>query len=178
VEAPTVGSVILAGLLLKLGSYGFLRVLLPLFSNGGYYLLPLVCLLLFLSIFYSSIIILAQFDLKRIIAYSSIAHMNYAVLGFFLDSVESVLGSIFLVISHGFTSSALFFLVGCLYDRYHSRLFFYYNGLILFMPLFAFFFFFFTLANFGFPGLANFVGEFLIALNIPNLSDFFLFFLF
>jgi NADH-quinone oxidoreductase subunit M len=134
--------------------------------------------LIILSIFYSSIIILSQIDFKRIIAYSSIAHMNYALFGMFCESLEGLVGSIYLILSHGFTSSALFFLVGFLYDRFHSRLIFYYTGLIQVMPLFVGMFFFFTLANFGFPGLANFVGEFLIIINILQLSEFFLPFIF
>lgn len=178
VEAPTIGSVILAGLLLKLGSFGFLRILLPLFPQGCYFFTPLVFLLGFLGILYSSVILLSQIDLKRIIAYSSIAHMNYAILGLFVQSLESLQGSIFLMLSHGFTSSGLFLLVGFLYDRFHTRLLFYYTGLNQIMPLFYLFFFFFTFSNFGFPGLANFIGEFLIFLNILNLSAIFLFLLF
>lgn len=160
---------------MKLGSYGFLRILLPLFQTSCYYYTPLVFLLGFLSIFYCSLIILCQFDLKRIIAYSSIVHMNYAVLGLFVGTVESIGGSFFLMLSHGITSSALFFLVGFLYDRFHSRLLFYYSGLSTIMPIFFFFFFFFSFANFGFPGLANFVGEFLIFINIFFLSEVFVF---
>jgi NADH-quinone oxidoreductase subunit M len=178
VEAPTIGSVILAGLLLKLGSFGFLRILLPLFPQSCYYFTPLIFFLGFLGIFYSSIILLSQIDLKRIIAYSSIAHMNYAVLGLFTQSLEGIQGSVFLMLSHGFTSSGLFLLVGFLYDRFHTRLLFYYNGINQIMPLFYLFFFFFTFSNFGFPGLVNFIGEFLILLNILNLSFIFLFLLF
>jgi NADH:ubiquinone oxidoreductase subunit 4 (subunit M) len=123
-------------------------------------------------------ILLCQIDLKRIIAYSSIAHMNYALFGLFTNSLEGYAGGLFLMLSHGFTSSALFFLVGFLYDRFHSRLLFYYSGLSIIMPFFYFFFFIFTITNFGFPGLANFIGEFLIFINVINLSEFFFFFLF
>ena len=162
VEAPTIGSVILASLLLKLGGYGFLRFTLPLFPAGCNSYSYVVFALAILSIIYASFSAIRQTDLKRIIAYSSIAHMNLAVLGMFSFYHEGIDGAIYLMISHGFVSSALFFCVGVLYDRHHTRLLNYYSGLVQVMPLFCAFFFFFTCSNMGFPGTANFVGEFLI----------------
>lgn len=165
VEAPTFGSVLLAAVLLKMGGYGFIRVLLLLFPKGCVFFLPFVIILCFLGFFYSSLLLLCQIDIKRIIAYSSVAHMNYAILGLFSLNFESFQGSFFLMLSHGFSSGALFFLVGVLYRRFSSRLIFYFNGLMSIMPLFGGIFFFFILVNFGFPGTSSFVGEFLILIN-------------
>lgn len=174
VEAPTIGSVLLAGLLLKLGAYGFLRILLPLFPWATLFYQPFVLLLAIMGVIFSSLSLLRQIDFKKIIAYSSVAHMNFAVLGLFSNTVLGLQGSIFLFVSHGFSSAALFVLVGLLYEKFHTRLIFYYGGLVQIMPFYACFFFLLTLANFGFPGTSNFIGEFLVFLGIIEKS-FFLF---
>ena len=166
VEAPTEGSVLLAGVLLKLGSYGFLRFLMPLFPNSTYYFSPLVILICCLGIFYTSFVTLKQIDIKRIIAYSSVSHMNVCILGLFTFNSLGISGSIHLMIAHGLVSGALFFLVGMLYNRYHTKLLKYYSGLIYTMPLFSFFFFFFIISNISFPLTSNFVGEFLILVGL------------
>jgi len=174
VEAPTIGSVLLAGLLLKLGGYGFLRILISLFPDATLYFTPLLLTLAILGIVYASLTLLRQIDIKKIIAYSSIAHMNFALLGMFSNTLVGIQGSVYLLISHGFSSSALFMLAGVLYERHHTRLVHYYGGLAQLMPLYAFFFFLFTIANFGFPGTSNFVGEILIFLGLGQQSFFLL----
>jgi proton-translocating NADH-quinone oxidoreductase chain M len=161
VEAPTSGSVILAGILLKMGTYGFLRFSLSLFPYASIYFTPVVYVLSSFSILYSSLTTLRQIDFKKIIAYSSIAHMALVTAGIFTFNVYGIEGSILIMLSHGFVSSALFLCIGVLYDRHHSRLIKYYSGLTQIMPCFSFFFLFFSMANLGFPGTSSFSGEFL-----------------
>lgn len=156
------GSVILASLLLKMGGYGFLRISLPFFPDATNYFLPLVNTVALMGIVYGSLIALIQIDAKRIIAYSSIAHMNIAVVGIFSLNIQGLQGAIGVMLAHGFTSAALFFLIGMLYDRYHTKIISYYGGLTRVMPVFSFFFLFFSFANIGLPGTGNFVGEILI----------------
>lgn len=165
VEAPTVGSVVLAALLLKLGAYGFIRFL-PLFPYAYTYYTPLVFTLACTSIVYASMSAIRQVDLKKIIAYSSIAHMNLAVVGIFSLTHQGLIGSIFILISHGFVSAALFFLVGSLYNLYGTKFVKYYSGLVVKMPQFATLFFFFALSNIAFPGTSNFIGEMLLLIGI------------
>jgi proton-translocating NADH-quinone oxidoreductase chain M len=172
VEAPTVGSVILAGLLLKLGGYGFIKFLLPVFSQGTIYYLPLVYTAACLSILYASFATLRQLDLKRIIAYSSIAHMNLGVLGIFSCNIQGIQGGLFLMLAHGIVSSGMFFLVGVLYDKYHTRLIDYYGGLAQVMPLFSIYLLLLCLANIGMPGTCNFIGEFLCFLGVLDMNFF------
>ena len=170
VEASTTGSVILAGILLKLGTYGLLRFLFPLFPLACFYYAPLVYSLSVVGILYASITAIRQSDFKRIIAYTSIAHMNLVIVGLFSFHMISVEGAILQSISHGFVSSALFLLIGVVYDRFHTRMVKYYGGLAHVMPLYVFLFLFFTLANIGFPGTSSFVGEFLILLGSFNVN--------
>jgi proton-translocating NADH-quinone oxidoreductase chain M len=162
VEAPTEGSVILAGILLKLGTYGFLRFIFPIFPDATFYFSPLVLCLSSLAVFYTSLTTLRQIDIKKIIAYSSVAHMNMAMLGLFLFDPIAVIGSFLMMIGHGIISGGLFFMVGILYDRYKTKLIQYYSGIVQCMPLFSTFFFLFLLGNISLPGTANFVSEFMI----------------
>nr|BBQ05339.1 NADH dehydrogenase subunit 4 [Hemiarma marina] len=161
VEAPTAGSVMLAGIMLKLGTYGMIRFLLPLFPEASAYFTPFVFTLSVIAIVYTSLTTLRQVDLKKIIAYSSVAHMGFVTLGLFTFNATGVEGSLLIMLSHGWVSSALFLCVGVLYDRYHTRLVKYYQGIGQGMPLFAVIFVFFSMANLGFPGTSSFVGEFL-----------------
>jgi proton-translocating NADH-quinone oxidoreductase chain M len=170
VEAPTPGSVILAGILLKLGTYAILRFLLGSFTIVCYDLIFFVLIIALFSLTQSSIVALCQIDIKKIIAYSSVAHMNYSLLGLFSQSLLGLAGAYIMIFSHAITSSALFLGVGVLYDRYKTRLIFYYGGLVTFMPIFAIIYFIFILSNFGFPGTFNFIGEFLLTYGILNYS--------
>jgi proton-translocating NADH-quinone oxidoreductase chain M len=170
VEAPTIGSMLLAGILLKLGCYGFIRIILFLFPLANVYFSSDLYILCLISIFYSCIIAIRQSDLKRIIAYASIAHMNLIVLGIFSFTTIGIYGSIFQSVSHGVVSSGLFFLVGVLYIRYKSRIIQYYSGLTQVMPLFSFIFLFFILANISFPLTSNFIGELLLFIGILKIG--------
>jgi proton-translocating NADH-quinone oxidoreductase chain M len=162
VEAPTAGSVILAGILLKLGTYGFLRFSIPMFPEATLYFTPFIYTLSVIAIIYTSLTTIRQIDLKKIIAYSSVAHMNFVTIGMFSLNIQGIEGSILLMLSHGLVSSALFLCVGVLYDRHKTRLVKYYGGLVNTMPMFSTIFLFFTLANMSLPGTSSFIGEFLI----------------
>ena len=170
VEAPTTGSVLLAGILLKLGIYGFLRFNLTLFPQASLYFAPFVFILSILGVIYASMNALRQTDLKRVVAYSSVAHMNLVTMGIFSFNIFGVEGAIFQSISHGFVSGAMFLLIGILYKRYHSRLLFYYSGLTHVMPLYSSFFCLFTMANIALPGTSSFIGEFLLLLGIFKIN--------
>jgi len=166
VEAPTEGSVLLAGLLLKLGPYGMIRFLFPIFPELTYYYAPFVITLASIGIIYTSFITLRQIDIKKIIAYSSIAHMNMVILGLFSFNEAGFLGSIFLMIGHGIVSGGLFFCIGIIYDRYHTKIIHYLSGIINGMPVLSFCLFIFILGNVGLPGTSNFIGELLILCGI------------
>jgi proton-translocating NADH-quinone oxidoreductase chain M len=166
VESATGGSVALAGILLKLGTYGILRFLIPLFNFSSIFFIPFVYLISLFGIFYASLTTLRQIDLKKIIAYSSVIHMNYLMFGLFAFNLEGLVGSLILMIAHGFVSGGLFVCIGLLYERYHTRLKKPYGGLNYFMPIFSFLFLVFTLANISFPGSINFIGEFLVLLGM------------
>jgi NADH-quinone oxidoreductase subunit M len=161
VEAPTAGSVILAAILLKMGGYGFLRFSLPMFPEASAHLAPLVYALSVVAIIYTSLVALVQEDVKKLIAYSSVAHMGFVTMGIFAVTAQGVAGGIFQMISHGIVSAALFLCVGIIYDRMHTREIAAYGGLVNRMPLYAFVFMVFSLANIGLPGTSGFVGEFL-----------------
>src|SRR3974390_1484984 len=161
VEAPTAGSVILAAILLKMGGYGFLRFSLPMFPIASHDFAPLIFTLSIVAIIYTSLVALAQEDLKKLIAYSSVAHMGYVTLGIFTFTTQGVDGAIFQMLSHGLVSAALFLCVGVVYDRMHTREIAAYGGLVNRMPLYAAAFMVFTLANVGLPGTSGFIGEFL-----------------
>jgi NADH-quinone oxidoreductase subunit M len=164
VEAPTAGSVILAAILLKLGGYGFLRFSLPMFPDASEFFAPLMFTLSVIAIIYTSLVALMQEDIKKLIAYSSVAHMGFVTLGMFTLSQEGVQAAVFQMISHGIVSGALFLCVGVVYDRMHTREIRAYGGLVNRMPLYATVFMIFTLANVGLPGTSGFVGEFLALL--------------
>lgn len=165
VEAPTAGSVLLAGILLKLGTYGFLRFSLPLFPYASYYFTPLVFTMSIIAIIYTSLTTIRQIDLKKIIAYASVGHMNFVTIGLFSDNIQAIEGSLLVMLSHGLVSSALFICVGVLYDRFKTRIIKYYSGMAITMPIFAFFFLLLTFANISVPGTFSFIGEFLILLG-------------
>jgi NADH-quinone oxidoreductase subunit M len=161
VQAPTAGSVILAGILLKMGGYGFLRFSLPMFPLASDFFAPMVYVMSVVAIIYTSLVALMQEDIKKLIAYSSVAHMGYVTMGVFTMTMQGVQGGIFQMLSHGIVSGALFLCVGVVYDRMHTREISAYGGLVHRMPWFATIFMIFTMANVGLPGTSGFVGEFL-----------------
>ena len=162
VEAPTAGSVILAAILLKMAGYGFLRFSLPMFPIASEYFTPLIYTLSIIAIIYTSLVALIQEDMKKLIAYSSVAHMGYVTLGIFTFTKQGIEGSIFQMISHGLISAALFLCVGVVYDRLHSRMISTYGGLVNYLPKYSFLFIVFALAGLGLPGTSGFLGEFLV----------------
>ena len=166
VEAPTAGSVILAAILLKMGGYGFLRFSLPMFPIASEMFAPLVFTMSVIAIIYTSLVALAQEDMKKLIAYSSVAHMGFVTMGIFTLNHQGIEGGIFQMLSHGVVSGALFLCVGVVYDRIHSREIADYGGLVHRMPVYAACFMVFTLANVGMPGTSGFVGEFLTMLGV------------
>ncbi len=161
VEAPTAGSMVLAGVLLKFGGYGFLRFSLPMFPEASVFFTPMIFTLSIVAIIYTSLVALAQEDMKKLIAYSSVAHMGFVTIGLFTVNTQGVEGAILVMLSHGFVSAALFLCVGVVYDRMHSRMIDSYGGLVHRMPVYAFVFLLFTLASVGLPGTSGFIGEFL-----------------
>ena len=166
VEAPTAGSVILAGILLKMGGYGFLRFSLPMFPDASQYFAPFVWTLSVIAIVYTSLVALVQEDMKKLIAYSSVAHMGFVTMGLFAMNPQGVQGAIFQMISHGLVSGALFLCVGVVYDRLHTREISAFGGIVRNMPVYAVVFLIFTMANVGLPGTSGFVGEFLTLLGV------------
>jgi len=166
VQAPTAGSVVLAAILLKMGGYGFLRFSLPMFPVGSEVMAPLVLWMSAIAIVYTSLVALVQQDMKKLIAYSSVAHMGFVTMGIFAMNQQGLDGAIFQMISHGFISGALFLCVGVIYDRMHTREIDAYGGLVNRMPAYALVFMFFTMANVGLPGTSGFVGEFLTLMAV------------
>jgi len=170
VEAPTAGSVILAGILLKMGGYGFIRFSLPMFPAASVYFTPLIFALSAIAVIYTSFVALAQTDMKKLIAYSSVAHMGFVTMGLFALNSEAVQGAMIQMLSHGLVSAALFLVVGVVYDRLHTRDIDRYGGLVQRMPAYAFVFMCFMLASVGLPGTSGFIGEFLILLGTFRVS--------
>lgn len=161
---------ILAGLLLKLGYYGFVRFFLVMFPEANVYFTPFINMLCIVGCLYGGLLALSQVDIKKIIAYSSVSHMNLCVLGVFSFDLNGLVGSCLLAVGHGFVSTALFFLIGCLYERYHTRLLDYYSGLAYIMPVFSLFLFYFIVSNFAFPVSINFIAEFFLFVGISTLN--------
>ncbi|MCK1713568.1 MULTISPECIES: NADH-quinone oxidoreductase subunit M [unclassified Bradyrhizobium] len=170
VEAPTAGSVVLAAILLKMGGYGFLRFSLPMFPLASHDFAPLVFTLSAIAIIYTSLVALMQDDMKKLIAYSSVAHMGFVTMGIFAGTMQGVAGGMFQMVSHGIVSGALFLCVGIVYDRMHTREIAAYGGLVNRMPLYALTFMVFTMANVGLPGTSGFVGEFMTLLGTFKVS--------
>jgi NADH-quinone oxidoreductase subunit M len=170
VEAPTAGSVILAAILLKMGGYGFLRFSLPMFPLASHDFAPLIFSLSVIAIIYTSLVALMQEDMKKLIAYSSVAHMGFVTMGIFAGTTQGVAGGVFQMISHGIVSGALFLCVGVVYDRMHTREIAAYGGLVNRMPLYALVFMVFTMANVGLPGTSGFVGEFMTLIGTFKVS--------
>ncbi|MDA0960268.1 MAG: NADH-quinone oxidoreductase subunit M [Proteobacteria bacterium] len=176
VEAPTAGSMILAGVLLKMGGYGFLRFSLPMFPMASEYFAPLIFTLSIIAVIYTSLVALAQSDMKKMIAYSSVAHMGFVTIGIFTLTEQGIAGAMFQMISHGLVSAALFFCVGVVYDRLHTRDISAYGGVATVMPRYAVFFMFMMLASVGLPGTSGFVGEMLVLVGAWHASSLVAFF--
>jgi NADH-quinone oxidoreductase subunit M len=170
VEAPTAGSVVLAGILLKMGGYGFLRFSLPMFPEASHYFTPMMFALSVIAIIYASLVAFRQLDMKKLIAYSSVAHMGFVTLGMFSGNEQGIQGAIFQMLSHGVISGALFLCVGVVYDRMHTREIAFYGGLVHRMPVYAAIFLLFTLGNVGLPGTSGFPGEILTMLGAFQVS--------
>jgi NADH-quinone oxidoreductase subunit M len=166
VEAPTAGSVILAGVLLKMGGYGFIRFSLPMFPDASAYFTPLMYALSVIAIIYTSLVALVQEDIKKLIAYSSVAHMGFVTMGIFAANTQGLQGAVFQMVSHGLVSSALFLCVGVIYDRLHTREIAAYGGIVNRMPRYAVVMMVFTMANIGLPGTSGFIGEFLTLIGV------------
>ncbi len=164
-EAPTAGSVILAGVLLKMGTYGFIRFAIPLFPNAAFDLMPLVSVLALIGIIYGALVSMMQPDLKRLVAFSSVSHLGYVMLGMFAFNMQGIQGSIYQMLNHGISTGSLFLIVGMVYERRHTRLIADFGGLSKVMPIYAVFFMIVTLSSIGLPGTNGFVGEFLILLG-------------
>ena len=171
VQAPTAGSVILAGVLLKMGGYGFIRFSLPMFPDASAQFMPLVFVLSGIAVVYTSLVALVQKDMKKLIAYSSVAHMAFVTFGLFAFNRQGIEGALMVMLGHGLVSGALFLCVGVVYDRLHTREIARYGGLSDNMPAYAFFFMVFTMASVGLPGLSNFVGEFLALMGTYEASS-------
>jgi NADH-quinone oxidoreductase subunit M len=170
VEAPTAGSVSLAGVLLKMGGYGFIRFLLPMFPDASVMFAPLVYGLSLIAVVYTSLVALVQEDMKKLIAYSSIAHMAFVTMGIFTFNAQGLQGAMAQMVSHGLISSALFLSVGVIYDRMHTRQISFYSGLVSRMPRYAVLFVLFTMASIGLPGTSGFVAEFMVLLGTIHVS--------
>ncbi len=170
VEAPTAGSVILAGVLLKMGGYGFLRFSIPMFPNASHLFAPLIFALSVIAIIYTSLVAFRQTDVKKLIAYSSVAHMGFVTMGIFSGNIQGEQGAVFQMLSHGIVSGALFLCVGVVYDRMHTREIAFYGGLVNRMPWYAATFLLFTMGNVGLPGTSGFVGEFLTMTGVYGAS--------
>jgi NADH-quinone oxidoreductase subunit M len=164
-EAPTAGSVILAGVLLKMGTYGFIRFAIPLFPNAAFDLMPLVSVLAIIGIIYGALVSMMQPDLKRLVAFSSVSHLGYVMLGMFAFNMQGIQGSIYQMLNHGISTGSLFLIVGMIYERRHTRLIADFGGLSKVMPIYAVFFMIVTLSSIGLPGTNGFVGELLILLG-------------
>ncbi|WP_096701827.1 NADH-quinone oxidoreductase subunit M [Magnetospirillum sp. 15-1] len=176
VEAPTGGSVILAGVLLKMGAYGFIRFSIPMLPEASVYFTPLIYTLSIVAVIYTSLVALVQEDIKKLIAYSSVAHMGYVTIGIFAMTTQGVEGALFQMLSHGIVASALFLCVGVIYDRMHTREIARYGGLATRMPIYAVVFMLFTMASVGLPGTAGFVGEFLVLMGVFQVNTWVAFF--
>ena len=170
VQAPTSGSVILAGVLLKLGAYGFMRLSIPFFEYASVYFQPLIFTLSCIAIVYTSIVALRQMDMKKMIAYSSVAHMGFVTIGIFTLTQDGMNGAYFQMISHGIVSAALFLIVGVVYERHHTRMIADYSGVSNVMPRYSFFFMIFMLSSVGLPGTSGFVGEFLVIISTISIN--------
>jgi NADH-quinone oxidoreductase subunit M len=165
VEAPTGGSVVLAAIMLKVGAYGFIRFSMPIVPDASHYLAPVMITLSLIAVVYIGLVALTQSDMKKLIAYSSISHMGFVTLGFFIFNAYGMEGALLQMISHGFVAGALFLCIGVLYDRVHSRQIVDYGGVANKMPVFAAFFMLFAMSNSGLPGTSGFVGEFMVIMG-------------